>query len=228
VIRKRLTYANVVSTLALCIVIAGGTAAALPGKKTVQANDLKKNAVKATAIAKNAVRAAEVKTGAVGSSEVADGAVTGADVADQGLGYQDLGSNSVIARMASTASIQTGDGGQANPVSIPLSGNTWTQAPNETDVLFGEVTYRQPPVCTMGSLRIELLLDGQVIDVDTFGFDTAPNATVAEPLAQLRPYAFETGAANTRTLTLRASDSCDLAGEQFSVEGVELNAVAIR
>ena len=216
--RKRLTYANVVSTLALFAVIAGGTAAALPGKKTVQANDLKKNAVKAAAIAKNAVRAAEIKDGAVG----------GAEVADLGLGYEDLGSNSVIARMASNGSIQTGDGGQANPVPIPIAGGQWTQAAGETDMLFGEVTYTQPPVCTMGSLRIELLLDGEVFDVDTFGFDTDPNETVSEPLAQARPYAFEAPAATPHTLTVRASDSCDNAGEQFTVHGVRINAVAVR
>jgi hypothetical protein len=216
--RRRLTYANVVSTLALFAVIAGGTAAALPGKKTVQANDLKKNSVKAAAIAKNAVRAAEIK----------DGVVSGAEVADLGLGYEDLGSNSVIARMASTGSVQTGDGGLADPVVMPITPNSWNQGPNETDMLFGEVTYVQPPVCTNGSLRIELVLNGEVIDVDTFGFDADPNERLTEALAQARPFAFETGAATARTLEVRTSDGCDNAGEQYTVENVKLNAVAVR
>lgn len=102
---KRLTYANVVSTLALFAVIAGGTAAALPGKKTVQANDLKRNSVKAVAIAKKAVRAAEIKTGAVRAAEIQDGSIGGADVADLGLGYEDLGTNSVVTRIRSTGAV---------------------------------------------------------------------------------------------------------------------------
>jgi hypothetical protein len=215
--KPRLTYANVVSTIALFGVIAGGTAVALPGKKTVEANDLKKNAVKAAAIAKKAVRSAEIK----------DGAVTGADVADEGLGYEDLGSNSVVARIRSTAPFNTGNATEADPVVIPLSGNQWTQQANEIDVLFGEIVYTQPPVCTNGFLEVEMRLDGQVVDSEGFNVST-PNALVTDPLARIRPYAFEPGTDTPRTLELRAWDECDNAGENFQVQEVALNVVAIR
>jgi hypothetical protein len=214
--RSRLTYANVASTIALFAVIAGGTAVALPGKKTVQANDLKKNSVKAVAIAK----------GAVGTSEIKDGNVTGADVADGSLGYGDLGSNSVIARIRSTAGVQTGDGGEASPVNIPLSGNQWTQGANEIDVAFGEITYKEPPTCTNGGLDILLLLDGVPVDEDGFGAD--PNETVTEPFARSRPFVFEPGVDKPRTLTLQAFDSCDNAGEQYSVQSIKVDILGIR
>jgi hypothetical protein len=227
--REKLTYANVVSTIALFAVIAGGTAVALPGKKTVQANDLKKNAVKAAAIAKGAVGASEIAEGAVGSSEILDASVAGADVADRSLGYEDLGSNSVVTRIRSTGPIGTGDGGLANPVSVPLSGNTWTQAANELDVAFGEATYTQPATCGgNGDMRIEFLLGGEVVDADNVGDSTAPGQTLKELVLVSRPYLFEPGADTQRTLTMRASDDCSGAGENFTLNSVAGNVIGTR
>src|SRR5258706_4209422 len=109
-IRPRLTYANVVTTLALFAVVAGGTAFALPGKHRVAADDLRKNSIRAPAIATGAIGTSEVKDGSVGGTEIGDGQVGSSDVADQSLAYQDLGSNSVIARIRSTGPIASGDG----------------------------------------------------------------------------------------------------------------------
>ena len=218
-VREKLTYANVVSTIALFAVIAGGTAIALPGKKTVQANDMKKNSVKAAAIAANAVA----------GSEIADGAVTGADVADGGLSYQDLGSNSVVARIRSTAAVNTGDGGQANPVTVPINPSTWTQAGNEIDVAFGEATFRQPAACgNNGSMRADYLLDGQLVDGDFFGDQTKPDQIVTEPGLTSRPFLFEPGQAVNHTLEIRVSDSCSVAGQNFTLESIAVNVIGTR
>src|SRR6476469_7620639 len=103
--RPRFTYANVVTTLALFAVIAGGTAIALPGKHRVAADDLRKNSIRAPAIATGAIRTSESKDGSVAGTEIGDGQVSSPDVADQSLGYQDLGSNSVCARIRSTGPI---------------------------------------------------------------------------------------------------------------------------
>jgi hypothetical protein len=216
--RDKLTFTNVLATVALVGAIAGSTAVALPGKKTVQANDMKKNSVKAAAIATNAVKTAEI----------ADGAVTGADVADGGLSYADLGSNSVVARIRSTGSINTGDGGSADPVPIPLSSDSWTQAGNELDVGFGQITFVQPPACTAGFLRLEFLVGGRLIDVDTFDESTLPGQTIVQPAMRSRPYLFEPGVATPRTLTARAFDTCGGAGQNFVVESLGVNVIGTR
>lgn len=70
--RSRLTYANVIASLALFVAL-GGTGYAL--------SQLPKNSVKAKQIARNAVRASEVKTGAIRTAEVRDGTLLGADFA---------------------------------------------------------------------------------------------------------------------------------------------------
>jgi hypothetical protein len=61
-VRKRLTYANVMSSLAVFLVVAGGSALA--------ANQLAKNSVGTKQLKNNAVTAAKIKNGAVTGSKV--------------------------------------------------------------------------------------------------------------------------------------------------------------
>jgi hypothetical protein len=65
-IRQHLTYANVISTLCLCLLLGGGTAVALGGHNTVQSDDLGPGAqVKAPDVADNAVDSAGIRDGQV-------------------------------------------------------------------------------------------------------------------------------------------------------------------
>jgi hypothetical protein len=65
-IRKRLTYANVMSSIAVFLVLGGATAlAAGLAKNSVGSKQLKKNAVTAAKIKKNAVTTAKIQNGAV-------------------------------------------------------------------------------------------------------------------------------------------------------------------
>ncbi|WP_134738935.1 hypothetical protein [Nocardioides sp. 503] len=75
---RRLTYANVVSTLALVIAMGGGGAAVAAG--------LAKNSVGSPQIKNGAVKKADLGAGSVVSTKIKDGAVTGADVNESSLG----------------------------------------------------------------------------------------------------------------------------------------------
>jgi hypothetical protein len=81
-IRKRLTYANVMSSIAVFFVLGGATAIAATqlGKNTVGTKQLKKNAVTSAKIKNNAVTGAKLKDGSVTTGKLADGSVTGAKV----------------------------------------------------------------------------------------------------------------------------------------------------
>jgi hypothetical protein len=81
-IRPRLSYANVVATLALFLALSGGVVWAAHkitskqiGKGAVKNKNLAKNAVKAKNLAKNAVTSAKLKKGAVTNAKVGNGAV---------------------------------------------------------------------------------------------------------------------------------------------------------
>ena len=112
-VQQRLTYANVISSLALFIAL-GGTSYALT---------LQRNSVGAEQIRRGAVRASEVRSDAVRSNEVRD----------RSLGVRDL---STSARR--TLRGQTGASGPTGPAGPPgPSGVTYRAAVNS-----GAVTFR--------------------------------------------------------------------------------------
>lgn len=80
-IHKRLTYANVMSSIAVFLVL-GGTAFAATqlGKNSVGKKQLKNGAVTTAKLKKNAVTTAKIKNGAVNGSKVKDGSLTGSDI----------------------------------------------------------------------------------------------------------------------------------------------------
>jgi hypothetical protein len=71
-IRKRLTYANVMSSIAVFLILGGATALAAGtlGKNTVGSKQLKKNAVTTSKIKNNAVTTSKIKNGAVTGAKV--------------------------------------------------------------------------------------------------------------------------------------------------------------
>jgi hypothetical protein len=75
-IRDHLTYANVMATIAVFLVLSGGTAVALSGTDTVQSDDLGPGAQ---------VKAPDVAANAVNGSDVVDNSLAGADVNESSL-----------------------------------------------------------------------------------------------------------------------------------------------
>jgi hypothetical protein len=82
-IRKRLTYANVMSSLAVFLILGGATAFAAVQK--IGANEIKANSIKTGKIVKEAVTAGKLKNGAVIESKIGDGAVTTNKLADNAV-----------------------------------------------------------------------------------------------------------------------------------------------
>jgi hypothetical protein len=154
-ISKRLTYANVMSSIAVFLVLGGATAIAAKqlhlGKKTVGSKQLKPNAVTTAKIKKGAVTnvkikdqaidtakikdgaidTAKIKDGAIDTVKIKDGAVNGAKVADGSLSGADINAAStsftqVVARLRPNLSLPFGST-QVYPV------GSYTQPAGETD-----------------------------------------------------------------------------------------------
>ena len=87
-IRKRLTYANVMSSIAVFLVLGGGAAFAAKqlGKKSVGTPQLKANAVTTAKIKKNAVTKKKIAKNSIDNSKVKDGSLTGAKINASTLG----------------------------------------------------------------------------------------------------------------------------------------------
>lgn len=86
-IRKRLTYANVMSSIAVFLILGGATAFAA---KKIGSNGLKANSVTTAKIKKNAVTTKKIKSKAVTNSKLANGAVSTAKIAAGAVGATEL------------------------------------------------------------------------------------------------------------------------------------------
>ena len=96
--RPRITYANVASTLALFLAVAGGTTAvALSGRNNVDANDIQKGAVAGREVKNSSLFAKDLGKGAVSASELQGSSVTGGKIKDESVWSRELGAGAVTA-----------------------------------------------------------------------------------------------------------------------------------
>lgn len=86
-IRKRLTYANVMSSLAVFLVLGGGAAYAA---KKIGSNELMGGAVTTTKIKRSAVTESKIKSNAVTTAKIAKGAVTWGRLANGSVSVEKL------------------------------------------------------------------------------------------------------------------------------------------
>jgi hypothetical protein len=108
-IRSHLSFANVISMIALFVALGGASYAAvnLP-KNSVGPKQIKKRAVRGKHINKNAVSRSKIQGNAVNGGKVANGSLSGADLADGSVGTADLGDGSVDGAKLGDNSVSSG------------------------------------------------------------------------------------------------------------------------
>ncbi len=148
--KPRLTYANIVSTLALFLALGGGAAYAA---SKVSSGDLAPGAVHTSDVFKRAITSGKLAAGAVRSNQVADGAIGSKQVADGAIGAKQIANAAIGAKQIGAAAVAPSNlefpvfyaaspkGGSApvtaGPDPYPLSDSTWTQNPGQIEVVFG-------------------------------------------------------------------------------------------
>jgi hypothetical protein len=162
-IRQHLSYANIVATLALFLVLSGGAAFAVTrkvGSKELQAG---------------AVTAAKIKKGAVGEGKLADGAVSGAKLATGAVTAPKLAAGSVGAGQladGAVASAKLADGS----VSAPKLADDSVSAPKLAD---GAVTNpKLAPDSVTGADVKDHSLTGA--DIESRTLDPVPEASAVD------------------------------------------------
>jgi hypothetical protein len=163
--RARLSYQNVVATIAAVLLLAGGTAYAANqlAKNSVGTKQLKKNSVTAKKIKKNAVTAAKIKKNAVTSAKIADGSIKAADI--------DLGSTN-FTRLVSRLHTDTDKAFEVGSPLYPIG--TVTQNAGEDQFYYGSIDLTLPASCAAPrTVLAYLLLDADPIapeDEEVIGF----------------------------------------------------------
>lgn len=147
-LRKHLTYANVMSSIAVFLILGGGAALA--------ASQLAKNSVGSKQLKKNAVTAAKIKRNAVTTAKIRNRAVTGAKIDLATLGTVP---SAVHAGAADSA-------GNANTVGGSSLGKVFAKLPVSTTTTLGTFgAFKFSATCD-GSGNVTIEVDPQATDTD--------------------------------------------------------------
>jgi len=107
VVRSKLTYSNVIATMALFIALGGVAVAAGLPRNSVGANQLKRGAVTAAKIRKQAVNSAKLAPKSVISGKLAENSVGPGNIGNGAVTTAKLAANSVIASTIKNSVITT-------------------------------------------------------------------------------------------------------------------------
>jgi hypothetical protein len=121
--RARLTYANVVSSLALFLVLTGG---AVYAASKIRTSEIQRHAVTDRKLAPGSVKNGKLADLAVGNAQIKDDSVEPTKLTFP-VYY--------VASPSGAAQDVTG-----SPDPYPLTDNRWTQGPEQINVVFGEAT----------------------------------------------------------------------------------------
>jgi hypothetical protein len=117
-IRARTTYANVVSTLCMFVLLGGGAYAATKitskdlAKNAVRSKHIKDGQVNTRDLKANAVHSAQVADGAIGADDLGPGSVTSVAIADGAIGADDLAADERVHVVGTPGEPGFGTGGQ--------------------------------------------------------------------------------------------------------------------
>jgi hypothetical protein len=203
-ISKRLTYANVMSSIAVFLVIGGATAFAALGKNTVGSKQLKKNAVTTAKIKNGAVTGAKVNVSGfpkVPTAANADNAANAANAthannADKATNALDLGGvpasgyqpRTRWAYIGASGTVLAFGGGAAPTVEhpfpggyyiewgTPVTGSAVISSLASSDLFSGNVATSP---CGTGSLEV-LCFSGSNTPSETFTYTTSKDETEAD------------------------------------------------
>ena len=223
-VRQRLTYANVISTLALFLVLCGGAAyAAKVAKKSVGPSQLKANAVTTAKIKANAVTTRKIKRNAVANAKIKDSAIESVKIADGSITGTDIDAET----MPFGQVVHKARGASPLPVTetvkvFPLSEAAYTQAANENDTFIGALDVTFSAECKSERTVTALVLLDSVdptkpADGEVVGFGRAQDKTGVGTLTRrielgagegATPSRFEPGTAKSHKLSLVVSGTC--------------------
>jgi hypothetical protein len=233
---RRLTYANVVSTLALFLVLSGGVAYAAHRyltRKSVGTAQLKSNAVTTAKIRANAIAVStqKLKEGAVTTEKLYDGAVDAEKIDMEKVPF-----GRVSARMRTNGSLPIGEG----RVVYPLSNSGYTQAANEIDSFLGQLTVTIPAKCMQprtveASVVVDakkpLAFSGEDVYASGFFEDTGSEALSKTIELQPQPenqFLFEPSAPTSHQVSLVIDADCAGGGGGMTAGSAAVDVLATR
>jgi hypothetical protein len=214
-IRARLTYANVMSSIAVFLVLGGVAVAVSVPHKSVGTKQLKSGGVTAAKLHKNAVTNAKIKNGVVETKKIANGSVEAGD-----LNVESMPFGRVIARLRTSSALSLKEEFQV----FPLTPSSYTQAANEIDSYYGAVDVTFQPTCTAPRKAVaRLMVDpttptklepveslvGMGVTADKAGGTVTKRIEISPLGLELAGSRFEPGSLKAHSLSLVVEGECE-------------------
>ncbi len=189
-IRKRITYANVMSSIAVFLVLGGGAAYAA---KKIGSNEIKGNSITTGKLKKNAVTAAKIKKNAITTAKIKNLSVTNGKLADGAVNFAKIAPGTDVIATATGGPIAANGTGA---VSIPLSGTT-TFTPQAGVVDLFSIEVKGNNLGRTGANEcspvVEPFINGNAFEVAEGFLEVQAFAPTANDPSGLRPVTSETG-----------------------------------
>jgi len=180
--RPRLTYANVMATIAVFVALGGVSYAAMK---------LPKNSVGSKQIKKNAVVGAKIKNGTITGAKIANGTITGTNIKAGSLTGSDIGNSTVTGANINQATLNSVRA--SNVYGVALNGNCTAAAPfpsgvtattagtSGCQVTFPFSVLNCAATATVGLRTSAILIIGEIRVVETFRNPNIPNVIKTFP-----------------------------------------------
>jgi hypothetical protein len=111
------------ATIAVFLVLSGGTAVALNGSNTVFSDDIVNGEVKAADIGNNAVASGKIVDGAVQGVDISDGTVDSPDILDGAVSNNDVRKNAITSGKVQDESLTGADVAESSLGTVPSAAN---------------------------------------------------------------------------------------------------------
>jgi hypothetical protein len=131
------------------------------------------------------------------------------------------GTASVAMRATDAGSVTAPHGASTN---VPLNGATWTQGPNDLNLITGSMELGIPAACT-GSFGNALIVSVDGV-ANTFGTAPTGPASTTTTIPFVISELMEPGASKQHTLSIKLGNSCARSGEDYKVSNVKVDVVS--
>ena len=175
--RRTPSQATVVAWVALFIAL-GGAAAGLPGRNSVDSQDIENGRVRAHDLDRNSVRASEVRDGSIHSAEVQDGAIAQADLAAGSVGAPQILDGAIgPEKLGTVPAVRVGTPQEGPPCATQSIANNASEIVQFTQELYDtQNLHEDPPAdCSAGTQsRLTAPMPGIYLVIGSVTWDNDP------------------------------------------------------
>ena len=125
-------------------------------------------------------------------------------------------------------------------VTVPMTPSSWSQAANEVQQPYGQISFTSPATCTTPpngpspgdpvtpQVTEQVSIDGQGVSVVSFPGTLGQRTTKNVTFQNQQLFLFEPGAVTTHTVSVQVHQNCAAANEHITLNGFAIDIAGMR